>query len=119
MSGELLCYRCGESLAALTPPLGRHDECPACTAQVHVCAMCACFDPNVPKQCAEDDAEEVFEKERANFCDWFQPASDAFTGERVVAEQQARSSLDVLFGGDEPENAGQDLHGSAAEDLFK
>jgi len=119
MSGELLCYRCGSSLAALTPPVGRHDECPACSAQVHVCAMCGFFDPNVPKQCGEDDADEVFDKERANFCEWFQPNGDAFTGERVSAQRQAKSALDAMFGGEEPEDSGHDAQRGAADDLFE
>jgi hypothetical protein len=73
MPKQLLCYRCGASLAKLTLPISRQDECPSCANYLHVCRMCEFFDPNVPKQCKEDDAEEVFEKERLNFCDWFKP----------------------------------------------
>ena len=78
MADAARCYRCGESLAALTLPFSRRDECPSCAAHVHVCRMCVHFDEVVPKKCREDDAEEVTEKERANFCDWFKPGRDTF-----------------------------------------
>ena len=41
------------------------------------------YDPLVPEACTEDDALEVKEKARANFCDYFKPTGDAYTpGER-------------------------------------
>jgi hypothetical protein len=119
MSAEPCCYRCGASLAALTPPIGRHDECPSCYVQVHVCRMCIHFDSSVPKQCCEDDAEEVFEKERANFCDWYEASINAFVAGSMAAEQQAKSSLDALFSGDQGEQPGDNAQQNAAEDLFK
>src|SRR5690606_39282520 len=41
----LLCWRCGESLAELTLPLSRRDECPKCRAELHVCRMCVHYAP--------------------------------------------------------------------------
>ena len=55
--------------------------------------MCVHFDPGVPKQCREDDAEEVREKERLNFCDWFVASEQAFDAARKSEEDQARASL--------------------------
>ena len=78
MPDELRCYRCGASLEKLTPPLSRQDECPGCSVYLHVCRMCVHFDASVPKQCREDDAEEVLDKEKLNFCDWFKASADAF-----------------------------------------
>ena len=37
---ELRCHHCGTSLAALSLPFTRLDECPKCRAQLHVCKMC-------------------------------------------------------------------------------
>ena len=59
MDHTICCYRCGTSLAALSLPLSRQDQCPECGNYVHVCKMCTFFDVHVPKQCREDDAEEV------------------------------------------------------------
>lgn len=99
MSHNLACYRCGESLAALSLPLSRRDQCPQCTADLHVCKMCVHFDAHVPQQCREDGAEDVKEKERPNFCDWFKPSAKAFDPDRKSKEDAAQSALDSLFGG--------------------
>jgi hypothetical protein len=98
MAHDIRCYRCGESLAALSLPLSRQDECPGCGNYLHVCKMCVNFDANVPRQCREDGAEEVKEKDRLNFCDWFKPSESAFDPDRKSEEDQARAALEALFG---------------------
>lgn len=123
----LQCYRCGESLARLSLPLTRLDECPGCGAQLHVCRMCVDYDPRVPKACTEDDAEEVKEKARPNFCDYFRPSEGAFDPKEIAAASKAETELGRLFGGSggtpsEPEPAAdtpEDPVTRAAEDLFK
>ena len=117
MTHSIVCYRCGESLAALSLPFSRQDECPSCQNHLHVCRMCEFFDPNVPRQCREDDAEDVTEKERLNFCDYYKPTESAFDAKRKRESDAAHAQLDALFGdGDAPE---PDSDASAAEDLFK
>ncbi len=98
MAHNIRCYRCGASLAALSLPLSRQDECPECENYLHVCRMCVFYDKNVPKQCREDDAEEVIEKERLNFCEWFKPSDSAFDADRKNEEDEARAALEDLFG---------------------
>jgi RNA polymerase subunit RPABC4/transcription elongation factor Spt4 len=98
MSTKLACYRCGELLARLTLPLSRRDQCPSCSADLHVCKMCRYFDATVTRQCREDGAEDVTEKERPNFCDWFKPSAQAFDASRKTAADDARSALSALFG---------------------
>jgi hypothetical protein len=97
MSHSICCYRCGESLAALSLPFSRQHECPACHNYLHVCRMCRYFDANVPRQCREDGAEDVKEKDRPNFCDWFKPSDSAFDADRKSVEDEAKSALDALF----------------------
>jgi hypothetical protein len=97
MAEALRCWRCGESLAALTLPLARLDECPKCRVHVHVCAMCQRFAPRLPKGCSEDDAPEVRDKKAANFCDYFKPNPKAFNPAAQEADQAARAALDSLF----------------------
>ena len=55
-----------------------------------VCRMCRFFDRAAPKQCREDDAEEVTEKERVNFCEWFKPSVDAFDPVRAKKDAKAK-----------------------------
>lgn len=119
MSHSLVCYRCGHSLAALSLPFSRYDECPSCAMPMKVCRMCNSYDPDVPKKCREDDAEEIPEKERVNFCDWFRPGEDVFDGKAAAQAVQARNSLDALFGDEDDAASGQDAGTQDAEDLFK
>ena len=121
MSHSLQCYRCGASLAELSLPLARLDECPECSVYLHCCRMCEFYDPGVARQCREDDAEDVKEKERANFCDYFKPGTDVFDGQLAAAENEARGELAALFGDDSVEDNGDnpDNDLSDAENLFK
>lgn len=102
MSAKLKCYRCGASLAALSLPLRRLEECPECTAELHVCRMCTHYAPRLPKACDEDDAPELQEKARANFCDYFKPNPDAYSPGELEAQAEAEAALGALFG-DAPE----------------
>ncbi len=119
MSDLIYCYRCGESLEELSLPLSRRDECPACTVNVHVCRMCIYFDASVPRQCIEDGAEEVQDKLKVNFCDWFIPSSTAFDPAMASKDSRARNELDSLFGGDTTTESEPDVATQSAEDLFK
>lgn len=98
MAHNLVCWKCGEDLAALTLPLMRRDECPRCRAELHVCRMCTDFDPQVAKQCREPTAEEVSDKSAANFCDFFQPRPGAYVAKDTSAADKARLELERLFG---------------------
>ncbi len=83
--------------------------------------MCQFYDPRLPEACAEDDALEVKEKTRANFCDYFKPSADAYTPVELDAELAARETLGQMFGDSEAETpTGSDDPAAAdAEALFK
>lgn len=119
MATDHLCYRCGASLAELTPPISRQDECPACSVYLHVCRMCEFFDAHVAKQCTEDDAEEVLEKQRPNFCDWYKPNAAAFDPQQAAQESRAHNELASLFGEEQAAKPAGKGQAGEAEDLFK
>lgn len=96
---ELHCWRCGASLAELTPPIERRDECPACRAQLYVCKFCEFYNIKVAKQCREPVADEVKDKERANFCGYFKPNPRAYVPADISVANKAKAELDALFGG--------------------
>ena len=102
MTHALVCWKCGASLAALSLPLRRLDECKSCGAELHVCKMCVDYDTAVAKSCREPIAEEVQDKERANFCDYFKPRADAYKPRDSAAVARSRAGLDSLFGGTPP-----------------
>jgi hypothetical protein len=96
---DLVCWKCGASLAALPLPLSREAECPKCRAYQHCCRLCHFHNPRVTSQCDEERAEEVRDKEGANFCDWFRPRPEAHRPRGGEKTQAARTKLDDLFGG--------------------
>jgi len=118
MLNNLVCWKCGAALAELPLPLSRLAECPACRAYLHVCRACLHFSSGIPKQCDEEDAEEVKEKERPNFCDYFTPNPRAYRRGNIKS-QAAKSTLDSLFGGAEAGNENQaDAARGKLDDLF-
>lgn len=52
--------------------VGRKEECPNCSADVHVCRNCLHYDTSAYNECRESSAERCLEKERSNFCDYFE-----------------------------------------------
>lgn len=82
----------------LSLPLSRRDQCPQCSVDMHVCKMCCHFDSRITRQCSEDGAEDVSEKERPNFCDWFVPSGDAFDPNRKSEADATMVALNALFG---------------------
>jgi hypothetical protein len=117
MSHNICCFRCGNSLAAMSLPISRQDECPECAVYLHVCLMCEHFDASVPRQCREDGADDVTEKDRVNFCDWFSPSESAFDPGQKAQVESAKHSLDALFSDTDAPDAGTDA--SDADSLFK
>ena len=122
------CYYCGHSLAALSLPLRRLEECPSCARPLHVCRMCLAYDPQVADACTEDDAAEVRDKERPNFCDYFRPNPAAFRPDEQQQAERAAADLAALFGEAAPvgeaapaegaREADRDPAHAAAEALF-
>lgn len=115
---ELHCWRCGASLAELTPPIERRDECPACRAQLYVCKFCEFYDPSVAKHCCEPVADEVKEKERANFCGYFKPNPQAYVPADTTVASKAKADLDALFGGGGASSSATSSARDALDELF-
>jgi hypothetical protein len=92
MTASLNCFSCGKEVQVLGR-VGRRDECPACHADVHVCKNCEFYDPKVYNECRETTAEVVREKDRANYCDFFDPrkGSSGATSKADLLRAQAEA----------------------------
>ena len=64
-----MCYKCGKPITQ--EQIARGDTCPTCHADLHVCRNCAFYSPGSHWDCSETVSEPCFDKERANFCDFF------------------------------------------------
>lgn len=98
MKSPLVCWKCGAPLEEVPLPLSRRAQCPACEAEQHVCRMCEFYDPRIKYACREERAEEVAEKELANFCDYFKPRANAYVPRDDSKARAAKANLDGLFG---------------------
>ena len=99
MTNILACWKCGAALTDQPLPLSRLAECSECHSylHVHVCRLCVSYDPRLTRRCREQDAEEVTDKERANFCAYFKPRPGAYRPGGEARTQAARAKLGDLF----------------------
>lgn len=96
-SASLSCFKCGTPYP-LTRRIVRSDTCPKCDADLHCCANCRHYNPAAHNQCNEPQAEWVREKERTNFCDYFEPRrGPGRPGKGSTAADDARARFDNLF----------------------
>jgi hypothetical protein len=92
-STSVTCWSCGHSWA-FSPPLGRGDLCQQCRRDAKVCLNCKFYDRHASRECVESQAEVVKDKEKSNFCDWFDARSGGGAGRSASSE----NPLDALFG---------------------
>lgn len=99
---KVMCFSCGERLV-FEGTLGRGAECRRCMADVRVCKNCEHYDESAYNDCHETVADNVKDKERSNFCEYFR-ASQEGTGAgatKMSAADEAKARLAALFGGDD------------------
>ena len=108
---DIVCWNCGASLKHELLLLSRRAVCAVCEVELHVCRLCQFYDRRVSDQCTEDRAEQVREKDRANFCDYFKLKANAYMASDDSKARIARSRLDGLFGAtDGEQTATEDVH---------
>jgi len=96
-----VCHHCNRELKLLSE-LQRTDSCPYCLSDIKCCLNCRFFDPGMNNQCGEPQAEWTPEKEKANFCEFFElrevsPIGRPGLGGARSAEEGARAAFDSLF----------------------
>ena len=67
----LLCWSCGKP-TGIVGKVMRADSCVECLADLRCCRGCRHFDPTRRFQCRENIEHAVVNKEKSNFCDFFQ-----------------------------------------------
>lgn len=80
--------------------------------------MCEFYDSRVTGQCREERAEEVRDKEHANFCDWFKPRPDAHLPPDGGKTKAAKAKIDSLFDGPGAADSQPDSTRDKLADLF-
>ena len=90
---EFSCFSCQGSVTQ-EGTVGRRDDCPHCGADLHVCLNCRFYDQTAYNECKEPQAERVLEKDRSNFCDYFEPGRK---GESGPSKDDLLSAAEALF----------------------
>ncbi len=88
----LKCAVCHKDLEVVDKVF-RRDECPHCGNDLHSCVQCSFYSPGHHNDCRESQADMVADKERANFCDYFELG-------REVSDsniEDVKTKLDKLF----------------------
>lgn len=67
------CHFCGTRIEENTP-IYRSSLCPTCGKELRICLNCRFYSPGSHWDCRETIQEPVFDKERANFCEYFKPS---------------------------------------------
>ncbi len=86
------CRKCGTPIEM--ERVSVRDECPKCGSDLHICLNCKFYDENKAYGCMEMRAEPPREKERANFCDYFQFREE----EEKRGREQAEKIWEEIFG---------------------
>jgi len=67
----LLCWNCGRP-TGIEGRVFRSDSCPHCMADLRCCRGCRHWQPGRRFQCKESIETNIVQKEKNNFCDFFQ-----------------------------------------------
>ncbi len=95
----MICWKCRKEISIEKPVRG--DECPLCHADLHVCRACKFYESGAHNSCRESSAEFVNDKERSNFCEYFDPSHNLSpsNGENGKSRaDSARDAFNALFG---------------------
>jgi len=96
----LICWNCGMG-TDLEGRVMRSDTCPHCLADMRCCRGCRFFDPTSKWQCRETIDAPVTNKEKSNFCDYFQTRMAIhMQGKRVdemMSKDEKKKRFDDLF----------------------
>ncbi len=94
---DMNCVFC-RGVLKIKGQVGRKDTCPHCDRDLRCCKQCRYYDPNAYNECREVSAERIVDKERANFCDFFQiRGSKGGKSGRSNRTRDARAALEALF----------------------
>ena len=93
-----VCHRCGRELQ-VGSAVERTASCPHCYSDLKCCLNCRLHDPGANNQCREPQAEWQTDKEKSNFCEFFEfrETSSLSSPGRSGRPDDARAALDALF----------------------
>ena len=95
-SGGLICWSCGKP-TGIMERVNRNDSCPSCRADLRCCRGCVHFDPTRRFQCRETVDQAVVNKDKNNFCDYFQKRNVTKTAGGISTQTDTKDSRKKKF----------------------
>ncbi len=92
-SGYLHCFHCQKKIE-FKDRIGFKEECFHCRSDLHACKNCHFYDKGSYNECKEPSADVVKDKEKANYCEFFQPNQN---GAVVDQKAQLKAAAEALF----------------------
>ncbi|HEY4715507.1 MAG TPA: hypothetical protein VII00_00170 [bacterium] len=94
-----ICYFCSKGLHIERSP-GFRDLCVHCSKEIHICRNCRFFDENYYNKCREPKAEWVSDREKANYCEYFEFKESSFSARQAGSNEDAMKKWNKLFSGE-------------------
>ncbi|MFQ5453057.1 MAG: hypothetical protein ACE5D6_02585 [Candidatus Zixiibacteriota bacterium] len=99
-SKGLLCWSCGKPTGIIGRVM-RSDSCVDCLADLRCCRGCRHFEPTRRFQCRESIETNLPNKEKNNFCDFFQKRDAIKTpggiSSQTGSKEDRKKNFDDLF----------------------
>ncbi|MBI5166313.1 MAG: hypothetical protein HY998_01045 [candidate division NC10 bacterium] len=77
--------------------MGREETCPFCGYDLHCCLNCRFYDENAHNKCREPAAEWVPDKEKRNFCEYFEFRESVKKPVQIEDKERVRAKFEALF----------------------
>ena len=91
------CYFCGSALAD-DIRVYRSSTCPSCAKDLKICNNCRFYRKGAHWDCLESIPELVADKDRANFCEFFQIKDSKAPSPAPDRQKKAKEDFQKLFG---------------------
>ena len=94
----MICWKCKKEIEV--SQISRSTECPLCHADLHTCKGCRHYSSGSHYDCKEAVDELISDKEKGNFCDFFQVNANfsACTESASTKADDAKKAFAALFG---------------------
>ena len=99
----MICWKCKKEINVTE--VHRSSECPLCKADLRCCKACKFYSPGSHYDCKETVDDNITDKEKSNFCDYFSAKMDFTVGSGASASggmddkaKAAKDAFNALFG---------------------
>ena len=91
---KVSCFQCYNSVE-LSTKISFREECPQCGADMHVCLNCRFYDISAYNECKESSAEKVQNKDRNNYCEYFEANNNVAAKNNSYTDQKKKQLADA------------------------